>query len=137
MVVAQAGVKVRPQKEREGVKIGKLIAFVLRNPVMPVNKMIRYQHLSTSMLDHQSSTQAPVPVTGKRRIWGSLKACSSQAVECAIHQLTTICEDKIQVKCKYKKDRNNRLHWWHDLSGEESDLQQLESKWEKVKLQTS
>ena len=92
---------------------------------------------SSNQQDHQSSTQAPVPVTGKRRIWGTLKAYSSQAVECAIYQLTTICEDKIQVKRKYKKDRNNRLRWWHVLSGEESDLQQLESEWEKVKVQTS
>ena len=48
MVVAQARVEVRPQKEREGVKIGKLIVIVLCNPVMPVNKVMRYQHLATS-----------------------------------------------------------------------------------------
>ena len=48
VVVAQAGVEVRPQKEGEGVKMGKLIAIVLRNPVMPVNKVMRYQHLATS-----------------------------------------------------------------------------------------
>ena len=48
MVAAQAGVEVRPQKEREGIKIGKLIPIVLRNPVMPVNKVMCYQHLATS-----------------------------------------------------------------------------------------
>ena len=45
VVVAQAGVEVRPQKEGEGVKIGKLIAIVSCNPV---NKVMRYQDLATS-----------------------------------------------------------------------------------------
>ena len=58
---------------------------------------------SSNQQEHPPSTQTPVPVIGKRRIWGTLKACSSQAVEHAIHQLTTICEDKIQVKRKFKK----------------------------------
>ena len=48
VVDAQARVEVRPQKEREGVKIGKLITIVLSNPVMPVNKVMHYQHLATS-----------------------------------------------------------------------------------------
>ena len=36
------------EREREEVKIGKLIVIVLCNPVMPVNKVMRYQHLATS-----------------------------------------------------------------------------------------
>ncbi len=92
---------------------------------------------TNSQQEQQLPTRPPVPVAGKRRIWGTLKACSSQAVKCAINQLTAIGEDKIQVKRKYKTLRNNRLRWWHVVSGEEADLQQLESEWDKVQVQTN
>jgi len=57
-------------------------------------------------------------------------------VKHAIHQLTTIASDKLQVKHKFRTSHNNNIHWWHVLSGDEAVLVQLEQEWEKVKLQT-
>ena len=72
------------------------------------------------------------------RIWSTFKASSSTAVKHAIHQLTTIASDKLQVKRKFKTSHNNNvIRWWHVISGEEAVLVQLEQEWEKVKLQTN
>ena len=77
-----------------------------------------------------------VPVEGKRRIWGTRKACSHSAVKHAINQLVPALKDKFQVKRKYKKSHDNIVRWWHVISGAEEDLKELQKAWEPVQVQT-
>ncbi len=77
------------------------------------------------------------PVPGKRRIWGTMKQCNAGAVNRAvILQTTKVSNDSIEVRRKYKTLDNNRLRWWHVVSGEEEILKQLEGEWEGVQCQT-
>ena len=32
--------------------------------------------------------------------------------------------------------RNNKIRWWHIISGDEDNLEKLEKEWEVVKAQT-
>ena len=77
-----------------------------------------------------------VQVQGKRRIWGTLKACSSITAKQTTCQLTGATKEKLQFKRKFKKLPNNKTRWWHIVSGDESDLEKLEGEWESVKIQT-
>ena len=77
-----------------------------------------------------------IPVLGKRRVWGTLKACSQTTVKHALDQLVPALKGKLQVKRKYKKLRDNRIRWWHVISGAEKDLEDLQKSWEVVHIQT-
>ncbi len=81
--------------------------------------------------------QKKIPVEGKRRIWGTLKACSHTTVKRALDQLVPELKDKFQVKRRYKKLRGNKIRWWHVVSGAEQDLEDLQKAWEPVQIQTS
>ena len=66
-----------------------------------------------------------------------MRSCSVASVAKAIRQLTNI-SGEIQVKRKYKTTDTGKLSkWWYIVRAEEGLLQQLDGKWEKVKLQTS
>ena len=87
---------------------------------------------------HRSRSQdrgERVQVQGKRRIWGTLKACSSNAAMQTICQLTGTSKEKLQIKRKFKRLHDNKTRWWHIVSGDEGDLDKLEGEWEAVRLQ--
>jgi len=84
----------------------------------------------------QTGRGEKVQVQGKRRVWGTLKACSSSAVKQAICRLTETAKENILSKRKYKTMRNNKIRWWHIISGDEDNLEKLEKEWEVVKAQT-
>ena len=75
-------------------------------------------------------------VSGKRRIWGTLKQCNAEAVKRAIHQFSTLPDGSIEVRRKYKTVKNAKLRWWHVLTAEEENLQILDHEWEGIRLQT-
>lgn len=77
-----------------------------------------------------------VQVQGKRRIWGTTKACSSNTAKNTICQLTGTTKENVQIKRKFKRLNNNKIRWWHIVSGDEGDLEKLEGEWESVKIQT-
>ena len=77
-----------------------------------------------------------VQVQGKRRIWGTMKACSSNTAKNTICQLTGTTKENVQIKRKFKRLNNNKIRWWHIVSGDEGDLEKLEGEWESVKIQT-
>ena len=76
------------------------------------------------------------PVSGKRRIWGTLKQCNAEAVKRAIHQFSTVPDGSVDVRRKYKTVKNAKLRWWHVLTAEEVMLQRLDQEWEAINLQT-
>lgn len=74
---------------------------------------------------------------GKRKVWGTRKACSSDTVKNTITKLTSR-KFTIEVKRKYKLVNGNKtVKWWHVLKGEEDVMVLLEKEWSKVKDRTS
>ena len=85
----------------------------------------------------KASTEQPSEkVAGVRRIWGTMRGCSSKTVLTALQRLSTVA-DKVEVHRKFKKKRNNSVQWWFLIRGQELVLQQLEQQWEKIQTQTS
>ena len=93
---------------------------------------------SANISDTQSSQDngLKVRVSGKRRIWGTLKASPAGVVKKSICNLTGAAQNMFEIKRKYKKLPNNKIRWWHMLTGNEDELVSLENKWEAVKIQT-
>lgn len=85
----------------------------------------------------EGQVRTKVAIPRKRKIWGTLKACSSSTVKHAISKFTTIEESNIVVKRKYLVNSNNRVtRWWHVISSDEQTMLKLEEEWEKVQIQT-
>lgn len=62
------------------------------------------------------------------------------AVKTSLLQLSGIPKDSISVKRKFKTaggDSNRVTRWWFVVRGSEEIIQQLESEWPKVQLQTA
>ena len=72
-----------------------------------------------------------VRVSGKRKVWGTLKATPAGVVKRSISNLAGEAHNMFEIKRKYKKLPNNRI-----LTGNEDELVSLEKKWEAVKVQT-
>jgi len=90
-----------------------------------------------------NSDAQKVRAHGVRRVWGTLKSSSSNAVKNTIsHHVLVSVEavpqiGNIVVKRKYKRLPGNKIRWWFLVYMEEDSLQKLELEWEKVSLQTS
>jgi len=74
-------------------------------------------------------------VEGVRRIWGTMRGCSSKTILTALQRLSTV-SDEIEVRRKFKK-KNNSVQWWFLVRGTEATLQSLEQQWERIRVQTS
>jgi hypothetical protein len=85
-----------------------------------------------------SSTKG-MSVCGARRIWGTLKATTTRAVEKVISTFSTT---PVTVKRKYKSFNTpgsitkKSQQWWFVVRAEESVLVQLERDWESIEVQT-
>ena len=77
-----------------------------------------------------------VRVSGARRLWGTFKTTSINAVRSALTKLTTV-GNKVSIRRKYKKHDSGRVCWWFVLKGEEPDLATMEREWQQVSLQLS
>ena len=60
-----------------------------------------------------------------RRVWGTMRDCSSRAVLAVLQKLTTLAE-KVEVCRKFKKKGDNRVQWWFLIRADESVLRLLE-----------
>ena len=80
------------------------------------------------------------PINGVRRVWGTLKTTTAGAVKNALSLVPEIPANAIVVKRKYKvreKSGNKATRWWFNLRASEETLQQLESHWQRVQIQTA
>ena len=80
------------------------------------------------------------PVSGARRVWGTLPLITCTTVKNTIAHLTKLNGvNDIQVKRKFisrQSTRSGKDKWWFVLHGDENNLKSLETTWETVKLQT-
>ena len=74
-------------------------------------------------------------VEGARRVWGTMKSCSSAVILGSIDKLTSM-KAKLHVRRKSKELSNKKSVWWFIVHGQESVLRVLDSEWEKVQAQT-
>ena len=74
-----------------------------------------------------------VRVSGVRRIWGTVKSCSSGAVKNTVSNLVSPEAvpqiGNMVVKRKYKRLPGNKIRWWFLIYMEEDSLEKLESAW--------
>ena len=92
------------------------------------------QQCTVPCLAHVKHPSEEVP--GVRRVWGTMRDCSSRAVLAVLQRLTTLAE-KVEVRRKFKKKGDNRVQWWFLIRADESVLRLLEQEWEPVQTQTS
>ena len=80
--------------------------------------------------------KARVRVVGARRIWGTMRNCTTKSVRNAINHVCKI-DKGIYVKRKFfENPATGKFKWWFTLHGNESLLNDLESKWPSVHSQT-
>ena len=63
-----------------------------------------------------------VPITGTRKIWGTVKYATAASVTSTLKTLTKLPVDAVFVKRKYKTAQNNRkqvVQWWFVVRGNE------------------
>lgn len=75
-------------------------------------------------------------IAGVRRIWGTMRGCSSRTVLTALQRLSTVANE-VEVRRKFKKGSNNSMQWWFLVRGQEPVLQQLEQQWGRIQTQIS
>ena len=92
------------------------------------------KHSNSSNRRHGES-RGKIKVEGARRIWGTIKNCSSKAVLATISKLTST-RLQLTIKRKTKELASNKMLWWFVVHGAERDLSTLETEWEKVHDQT-
>lgn len=79
-----------------------------------------------------------VSIPGVRKVWGTMKACTTQTVSTTIAQLCPSVAGKLQLRRKFKTNDNGRVtRWWFLIRGEEEVLIELKQIWERVSIQTS
>ena len=83
----------------------------------------------------EPATTGKVIVQGARRVWGTMKSCTSAAISGAISKLTTVSAN-LRVKRKFRTLHDNKSAWWFVIHGQESELSSLQLQWEKVQMQT-
>ena len=76
-----------------------------------------------------------VPLPGKRKVWGTQKACPASTVKDAITKHIGQ-HVSVNVKRKFKLGSDKKtVMWWHVVSGEEKTMVQLEQEWSKIRAQ--
>ena len=139
----QAILESQSKSYATAVKIGERNEY---RPVKQPNKAATKQSsegqakaTATDKSHHHSLPKHKVPVAGARKIWGTMKETPATAVTAALTKLTSVTNDQVKVKRKYKSvnRNNNRMRWWFVLRGDEDTLVKLESEWEQVRLQTN
>ena len=103
-------------------------------PKQPKTKSIRATSTGPSTATNKSP--ACEEVSGVRRIWGTMRSCTSRAVLTTLQRMSKLSE-KFQVRRKFKKRDNGALQWWFLIRGDEPDLLVLDQEWEAVQMQTS
>ena len=77
------------------------------------------------------------PISGARKVWGTLRSTTVSAVKNAIHSVTNISINDLTIKRKFKTGGNDMVvRWWFVIRGDEATLQNLEDSWQQLSLQT-
>ena len=89
----------------------------------------------TAKVSHVREKKQKCRVAGVRRIWGTLKSTTTNAVSGTIRKLANVDKD-LRVLRRLKKS-GEKTQWWFVLKSEEETLANLEKEWNKIHLQTN
>lgn len=101
-------------------------------------------NVSESIQSQNRSTRPKIRVEGKRKVWGTLKATTANAISSTIKLVTKI--EGLSVKRKFSRrgsrspqasGPNEVFKWWFIISGDEPLLDRLSKEWAAVQLQTN
>lgn len=101
-------------------------------------------NVSESTQSQNRSTRPKIRVEGKRKVWGTLKVTTANAISSTIKLVTKI--EGLSVKRKFSRrgssspqasGPNEVSKWWFIISGDESLLDRLSKEWAAVQLQTN
>ena len=79
-----------------------------------------------------------IKISGLRKVWGSMRSCTANAMAKTISSLCPTMANKIQVRRKYKITSSGQVGlWWFLIRGDEEVLLELDKIWSTVAVQTS
>ena len=83
--------------------------------------------------------KAKVKVFGARKVWGTLRTTTINAVKHVVTSIARIQAAKFVIKRKYKSSNDTgKVHrWWFVIKADETVLKELDAKWSLVSLQTA
>ena len=81
------------------------------------------------------NSRSPIPVDNARKIWGTMKAASSKTVLTAVQRVAPNL-NSLTVKRKFHVQNGTTRRWWHVVRGSKSDIDLLDSVWNKIQTQT-
>ena len=84
-----------------------------------------------------SESHGNVKVVGARKVWGTVKASSSNTILSTIAKfIPSVNTLGLRVRRK-TKENGPKLVWWFVIHGPEKDLTLLDKDWEKIQVHTS
>ena len=79
------------------------------------------------------------PVSGVRRVWGTLKSTTTAAVRSTLKKLWPASDGLVMRRRvrEYGASNKTRSLWWFILKGDENTLKKLENEWAPIRMQTN
>ena len=143
MVSSEAGSWLDVVRCKGDSKSNKLDKLHTRSKTIPGNTKKQFRSSSLHSNENKDTKRklprARAQVEGKRKVWCTLKTCSTAAVKSAISTLTNVPSDELSIRRKYKTVTTNTervFKWWFIIGAEERVLAQLQEQLHSVGLQT-
>lgn len=97
------------------------------------------QQMSTNLqLSDRTVHKQKIKIPGLRKVWGSVRSCTTNVMANTISSLCPTMVNKLQLRRKYKITPDGQVRlWWFLIRGDEEVLLQLEKIWSTVAVQTS
>ena len=102
-----------------------------------VKKQVKHQRSQESHSRSASTgnSRSSIPVENARKVWGTMKAATSNAVLSTIKRIAPNL-NSLTVKRKFKVSNGSTKRWWHVVRGSKVDIDLLDSDWNKIQTQT-
>ena len=129
----------RAARAKPGRRNNKQVDKRLQGKNQEQNSQLSMQRQRTAVHVQTSQSKQPlVSVKGARKVWNTYKIVTTSAISQAIHTITGIPTTSLSIKRKFRLNAtdNKVAAWWFVIRGEESVLEQLDSSWQQVNLQT-
>ena len=103
-------------------------------------KQVQQKSLNPQLSDRpvQQVHKQKIKIPGLRKVWGSMRSCTTNVMARTISGLCPTMANKLQLRRKYKIASNGQVRlWWFLIRGDEEVLIELEKIWNTIAVQTS
>ena len=90
-----------------------------------------------SATEHGTKPTQRTPVSGVRRVWGTLKSTTTAAVRSTLKKLWPASDGLVVRRRVREYGASNKTRWWFILKGDENTLKKLENEWARIRMQTN